>query len=388
MIPGVIVNSVTYTDSTHLTINVSTVGSTAGAKNVTVTNPDGQSVTVAGLITTTSGTQATLTAIATPASIAFGATSALSTSGGSGTGAVSFTSNNANCTILASTLTAAAVGGCTVTATKAADANFNAATATVNITTTLATQTVTFAPVSPVSVGVAPITLTATASSGLTTFTFSTSSAATICTVMGNQLTIVGSGTCALVATQAGDANFASASANANVVVEVLFTAVQSRKTHGGAGDFDIAIDTTLIAPNITVEPRTIGTGHTLVFLFNGPVSAAGTVSVTPVGNATAAISGNDVVVTLTNVPDNQRVTVTLINVNGSVNPPPAAIGFMVGDVNNTRSVNSSDISGVKARSGQTTTALNFRFDVNATGAINSSDISAVKARSGLTLPP
>ena len=64
-----------------------------------------------------------------------------------------------------------------------------------------------------------------------------------------------------------------------------------------------------------------------------------------------------------------------------------ANIGFLVGDVNNTRSVNSSDISGVKARSGQTTTAANFRFDVNATGTINSSDISAVKARSGLTLP-
>ena len=50
--------------------------------------------------------------------------------------------------------------------------------------------------------------------------------------------------------------------------------------------------------------------------------------------------------------------------------------------------VNSSDISGVKARSGQATTASNFKFDVNASGAINSSDISAVKARSGLTLSP
>ena len=332
-------------------------------------------------------TQTAFTAIATPASVAIGATSALSTTGGSGSGAISFTSNNANCTILGNTLTAALVGGCTVTATKAADSNFNSTTATVAVTTTPATQTVTFTPASPVSVGVAPITLTAVASSGLTTFTFSTSSASTICTVAGNQLTIGGSGTCALIATQAGNANFANASANADVIVEVLFTAVQSRKTHGAAGDFDIAIDTTLIAPNITVEPRTIGAGHSIVFQFNGAVSAAGTVSVAPVGNAMAVAVGNDVVVTLTSVSDNQRVTVTLLNVNGSVNPPPAAIGFMVGDVNNTRSVNSSDISGVKARSGQATTALNFRFDVNATGAINSSDISAVKARSGLTLP-
>ena len=81
------------------------------------------------------------------------------------------------------------------------------------------TQTVTFAPASPVASGAAPITLTATASSGLTTFTFSTSSAASICTVSGNQLTIVGVGTCALTATQAGNASYMSASASANVVI-------------------------------------------------------------------------------------------------------------------------------------------------------------------------
>ena len=66
---------------------------------------------------------------------------------------------------------------------------------------------------------------------------------------------------------------------------------------------------------------------------------------------------------------------------------PSVSLGFLVGDVNNSRSVNSSDISSVKARSGQTTDATNFKFDVNSSGAINSSDISAVKARSGLVLP-
>ena len=80
-------------------------------------------------------------------------------------------------------------------------------------------QTVTFAPATPIAFGVAPITLTATASSGLTTFTFATSSVATICTVSGSQLTVVGAGTCVLTATQAGNANFASASANANIVI-------------------------------------------------------------------------------------------------------------------------------------------------------------------------
>jgi len=49
---GVTVNSVTYTDPTHVTLNISTVGASAGAKTVTVTNPDGQSMASAGGILT------------------------------------------------------------------------------------------------------------------------------------------------------------------------------------------------------------------------------------------------------------------------------------------------------------------------------------------------
>ena len=75
-----------------------------------------------------------------------------------------------------------------------------------------------------------------------------------------------------------------------------------------------------------------------------------------------------------------------LTGINGSFDTT-VSLGFLVGDVNGSRAVNSSDISGVKARSGQAVDANNFRFDVNATGVINSSDISAVKARSGLVLP-
>jgi hypothetical protein len=40
---GVVVNSVTFTDPTHITLNLNTVGATTGAQSVTITNPDGQS---------------------------------------------------------------------------------------------------------------------------------------------------------------------------------------------------------------------------------------------------------------------------------------------------------------------------------------------------------
>ncbi len=47
---SVTVNSVTFTDPTHITLNISTVGSPGGLKNITVTNPDGQVATGNNLI--------------------------------------------------------------------------------------------------------------------------------------------------------------------------------------------------------------------------------------------------------------------------------------------------------------------------------------------------
>jgi Big-like domain-containing protein len=48
---GVVVRGVTYTDPTHITLNLDTTGASAGPQDVTVTNPDGQSETATGLIT-------------------------------------------------------------------------------------------------------------------------------------------------------------------------------------------------------------------------------------------------------------------------------------------------------------------------------------------------
>ena len=178
----------------------------------------------------------------------------------------------------------------------------------------------------------------------------------------------------------------------------LALTGVKSRKMHGTAGTFDLPIDTAqAFGASVTVEPRIIGNGHTIVFQFDGTVTATGTASSMdafgPVGSVSAAITGaantppnNEVSVMLTGVPDNKRVTISLAQVNGVLDVA-ASMGFLVGDVNNTRSVNSIDISNVKARSGRSAASTLFPFDLNASGTINSSDISAVKARSGLTLP-
>ena len=160
----------------------------------------------------------------------------------------------------------------------------------------------------------------------------------------------------------------------------LALVAVKSRKTHGLAATYDLAV-------NAMVEPRTIGSGHRIVFQFNGPVTSVASVAVTPVGNASATASGNEVAVILSGIPDNQRVTVSLTGINGGATTAEASIGFAVGDINNTQSINASDISGLKARTGSIATGANFRFDLNLSGTIDATDISAVKARSGSVLP-
>jgi len=175
----------------------------------------------------------------------------------------------------------------------------------------------------------------------------------------------------------------------------IFLVTVQSRKTHTGVGPFDLRIDPTrLIGDAVSVEPRMIGSGHTIVFQFNVRVASLGAVVAIDalggsIGNASATRLGNDVIVTLTGIPDNRRAMLTLSGVSGPADSTTAstAIGFMVGDVNSSRSVNASDVSSVKAHFGQTTNLSNFWFDLNGSGGIGMPDIAAVKTRSGQVLP-
>jgi hypothetical protein len=178
---------------------------------------------------------------------------------------------------------------------------------------------------------------------------------------------------------------FASVFANA-----ITLTAVQSRKAHG-ATNYDLAIDTTqAIGGAVTVESRAIGAGHHIVFQFDAPVTTTGVPSAADENGASVATSapllaGNDVAVTITDVADNKRVKVVLPNVNGG-SDAIVALGFLVGDVNNSRTVSANDLQQMKSLSGQGVDAANFRFDLNTSGAIGAADIVAVKSRSPRTL--
>ena len=168
---------------------------------------------------------------------------------------------------------------------------------------------------------------------------------------------------------------------------------VFSRKTHGAASTFDLLLDrSALVSGAVTIEPRAIGSGHRIVFQFNNPIFQPGSVTVTDsadllLGPATLAPNGNEVIVSLTGIPDKQRVKVTLDNVNGPGGGGSVSLGFLIGDANSDRLVNAGDVSGVKTRSGQASAAANYRFDLNASGIITAADIAATKARLPSSLP-
>ena len=171
---------------------------------------------------------------------------------------------------------------------------------------------------------------------------------------------------------------------------KISLASAKSQKFHGATPYF---VDIQFTGP-VSVEPRAIGNGHTLVFHFSNAISIAGTVSVVDSAmnsvNATSSPSGNDVIVTIPSLADNKRVTVSLSGVSGptgAATTQPVSMGFLVGDFNASGTVNASDIAAVKAHSGLSTILSNFKFDVNAVGGITATDVSAVKARAGLVLP-
>jgi outer membrane protein assembly factor BamB len=176
-----------------------------------------------------------------------------------------------------------------------------------------------------------------------------------------------------------------------------------SRKTHGGAGTFDINLPLT---GSSGVECRSGGATHdyTLVVTFAGDVTATGDpqsqviAGMGCVGSGGtcdsyggATISGNVVTIPLTNIADDQMINVQINGLNGTSNGPGVTanipMGILVGAVNGNRAVNNADVILAKSQAGQPVSLGNFRSDVNANGSINASDISTVKLHSGGGLP-
>lgn len=163
-----------------------------------------------------------------------------------------------------------------------------------------------------------------------------------------------------------------------------------SRKTHGGAGDFDVPLPLVGVNGAVGIEPRN-GTGaHTMKVTFASPVTVGSAAVTTGTGSATASVAGSVVTVNLTGVDDVQRLGVTLSNVSDGSNVGSilVAMGVLLGDTTGDGSVNSADIGQTKSQSGNPVIISNFRQDVTVDGNLNSADIGLVKSKSGTALTP
>jgi hypothetical protein len=171
----------------------------------------------------------------------------------------------------------------------------------------------------------------------------------------------------------------------------LTLVSAQSRRVHVGAGTFDLPLS--LVATNPTTEPRQ-GPAHSIiVFTFNQAITGA-TATVTE-GPATAGlptISGNDVIVALSGVADQQYVTVSLSNVSdatgGTGGSASVRVGFLLGDVNQSRVVTLADLAQVNAQLSQPVTAANYLKDVNASGTLTLADKGITNGNLTKALPP
>ena len=113
-------------------------------------------------------------------------------------------------TVSHDTVTIVGMGTTTITASQAGNANFNAAPdVEQTLTITKAPQTITFDALIEKTRGDAPFALTATASSGLPVSYASSNTA--VATISGSTVTIITAGTTVITASQAGNANYDSA---------------------------------------------------------------------------------------------------------------------------------------------------------------------------------
>jgi hypothetical protein len=271
-----------------------------------------------------------ITGFAPASPVVFGAAPATltATGGASGVPVVFTTTSPATvCTVVGNVVTYVGVGTCNVTANQAGNTNYAAAPIlTAAIVINQAPQAITgFAPTTPVSFGVAPVVLNATGGASGVPIVYATTSAATVCTVAGNTVTLVGVGTCNLTANQAGNANYAAAP---QVTAAIVINAAVQTITFGTLVDRVFGV-----AP-ITVAAVGGASGNPVTFTSLTPAvcTSAGlngsTVTLLGVGTCTvrAAQAGNANFGAATNVDQSFAVTQGVQTISGFT--PPTSIAF------------------------------------------------------------
>jgi hypothetical protein len=169
----------------------------------------------------------------------------------------------------------------------------------------------------------------------------------------------------------------------------VLVSAV-SRLVHPmGGGVRDIALPLT---GNSGIEPRRDGSGnYTVIMTFDQPVTAGSVNTTAGTGNVSnVSYTGNDMIVTLSGVTDQQSLAVAANNVSGTNTQTTSVsvrVGFLQGDVNRDHVVNVGDTVPTRSHAGQVLDNTNFQYDVNVDGQIDAGDTVIVRSKSGNYVP-
>jgi hypothetical protein len=189
---------------------------------------------------------------------------------------------------------------------------------------------------------------------------------------------------------------------SAQVVISVAsvnppqLSSVSSRMTHGTAGTFDVNLP---LSGRRGVECRSsssLGAGnYTMIFTFVNPVVSVDGANISSgiasVSSTALGPNANQFTVNLSNVNDQQYISVALINAKdssgaiGTVAGPQ--MGVLTGDVDSSGRVDSTDVFQVRQNTLQNANSSNFRTDVNATGRVDSTDVFVTRQDTLTALP-
>jgi hypothetical protein len=170
-------------------------------------------------------------------------------------------------------------------------------------------------------------------------------------------------------------------------VVPPALQSVVSRKAHGGAGVFDLPLAATPLNP--TTEPR-LGPAHAIVFTFDKAVIGGNVMLIGAASAGTPTYSGNEMSIPITSAADQHYVTVAVSNATSADGGSASAsvrVGFLAGNVTQTRQVLPSDVGVVRSHLLEIAGPSNFLFNVTTSGQILPSDVGVARLNLLHSLP-
>jgi PKD repeat protein len=194
-------------------------------------------------------------------------------------------------------------------------------------------------------------------------------------------------------------ANIAEQVITVNSAQPPALSSVVSRLTHGGTTDFDVVLPQPPAPRNVECRSGGATNDYKMVFTFvNNLVSVA---SATVTGGAGSVLNSglgpntNQYTVNLTGVTNGQSTAVTLHNaldsIGASGDEPPAIIGVLIGDVNQSGRTDAGDVTLVRQQTPSTPASLptwDFRRDVTTSARIDAGDVTLVRQHTPSVLPP